>query len=95
MTGNLPVILDQPDLGLPETGGGWIVTVYNNETNTYDEVIEILMVATGCGLEEAEMETWEIDHLGQSVVHQADQEECESVAATIRQIGIVVKVSQE
>ena len=82
--------------GQPGTGDeGWIVIVYNNEHNTYDEVINILMQATACSLDEAEMETWEVDHLGKSVVHQGSQEECERVAAVIRTIGIQVEVKQE
>ena len=74
--------------------GGWIVTVYNNEVNTYDEVIMILMVATGCSMDEAYMETWEIDRLGKSVVHHAAKEECEQAASIITKIGIRVQVSQ-
>ena len=73
----------------------WMVIVYNNETNTYDEVMFILMVATHCTVEEAEIETWEIDHLGKSNVHFADKEECEQVARIIRQIGIQVEVKSE
>ncbi len=71
------------------------MTVFNNDYNTYDEVIHILMVATECDFDEAEIETWEIDHLGKSVVHYGKQEECEKVAGIISQIGIEVKVSEE
>ena len=73
----------------------WLVVVYNNDVNTYDEVMFILMVATHCSVEEAEIETWEVDHLGKSVVHIADKEECETVARIIRQIGIEVEVKSE
>ena len=45
--------------------------------------------------QEAEIETWEVDHLGKSVVHIADKEECETVARIIRQIGIEVEVKSE
>jgi len=94
---NLPSIIERPieettDSG---TGDGWIVTVYNNEHNTYDEVLMILMIATNCDAEEAYIETWEIDHLGKSVVHRAAESECQSVASIISTIGIQVEVSQE
>lgn len=92
----LPDLL--PDLNDQEshTGPGeHIVIVYNNEHNTYDEVTNILIRATGCSLDEAEMETWEIDHLGKSVVHHGEEDECERAAAIIRTIGIVVEVRQE
>lgn len=73
----------------------WIVTVYDNEVNTYEEVTSILMVATGCTLEEAAIETWEIDHIGKSVVHHASEDECTTVARVISKIGIHVEVSKE
>jgi len=73
----------------------WIVTVFNNDHNTYDEVIMILLVATECSMEEAEIETWEIDHLGKSVVHHGSESECHDVAKVISTIGIRVEVAQE
>lgn len=69
--------------------------MFNNETNTYDQVIDILMRATGCGFEEAALETWEIDHLGASVVHHGGEEICRDAAAVIATIGIRVEVSEE
>lgn len=87
----LPAI--QPDAAVGSAG--WIVTVFNNEFNTYDEVIMILMAATGCTIEEAAIETWEIDHLGKSVVHFGYADECRTVAAVISTIGIRVEVREE
>ncbi|HVL38491.1 MAG TPA: ATP-dependent Clp protease adaptor ClpS [Fimbriimonadaceae bacterium] len=75
--------------------GGWIVTVYNNDYNTYDQVVSILIAATSCTPDEAHIETWEIDHLGKSVVHHGSLEECTNVADVISTIGIRVEVSQE
>lgn len=76
-------------------GGGWMVTVYDNNYNTWAEVMHILQVATCCTPEEAYIETWEIDHLGKSIVHRAGKEECENVSSVIRTIGIRVEVSRE
>jgi ATP-dependent Clp protease adapter protein ClpS len=73
----------------------WLVTVFDNDYNTFDEVMEILMLATGCCYDEAATETWEIHNLGKSVVHVADEDECRSVASKIREIGIEVVVSKE
>lgn len=87
-----PEIHDSTENGLQ---GGWIVTVYDNDYNTFSEVIAILILATGCTLEEAEMETWEIHNLGKSVVHHGAREVCERVAKVISRIGIRVEVSQE
>jgi len=92
-----PGVLEAPEILESQTGNGehWIVTVYNNEYNTWDEVVHILMVATGCSEDEADMETWEVDNLGKSVVHHGDQEVCEAAAEIIAQIGIRVEVSEE
>jgi ATP-dependent Clp protease adapter protein ClpS len=95
----MPEVLERPTM-LPdlsdavetERTGEYLVIVFNNDYNTFDEVIHILQKATGCSLEEAEMETWEIDALGKSIVHHADREECERVAAIIATIGIRVAV---
>ena len=93
-----PGVIERPILerdDLPAAGHGWIVIVYDNDTNTYDEVIEILMVATKCALQEAEIEAWEIDHLGKSVVHHGIEEECRTAGEIISKIGIKVEVSRE
>ena len=73
----------------------WIVRVYNNEVNTFAEVVMILMLATKCSLDEAGMETWEIDRLGSSVVHHGDEDECRRAAKVISTIGIRVEVAKE
>jgi ATP-dependent Clp protease adapter protein ClpS len=87
-----------PDLqnATPGTGDGdFIVIVFDNPVNTFDEVENILRAATGCSRREAEMETWEVHHLGKSVVHHGSAEECERAASVIRTIGISVEVRQE
>ncbi|MEJ5171908.1 MAG: ATP-dependent Clp protease adaptor ClpS [Fimbriimonadales bacterium] len=76
-------------------GDRWVVTVFDNDYNTFEEVIAILIVATGCSVREAQIETWEIHNLGKSVVHNGDKTECERVASIIATIGIRVEVSQE
>ena len=69
----------------------WQVIVFNNEVNTYEEVMTVLMLSTGCDAEEAYIETWEVDHYGHCTVHRASEEECNRVAQIIRAIGIVVE----
>ena len=84
-------VTDRTDAG----GSGFLVIVYDNDKNTWDEVVTILQKATGCTLEEAEIETWDVDNLGKSVVHHAGQEECERAAGIIRSIGIRVEVVED
>lgn len=92
-----PTIEELPSISDSDgaTGDRWIVTVYNNDTNTYDEVITILIIATDCSPEEAWIEAWEIDHLGFSVVHCASEDECITAAEVIATIGIRVEVQRE
>lgn len=89
----LPELHEEPSVG--SGGGGWKVTVFNNDHNTYEEVVNVLMDATGCDLDEAYIETWEVDHYGKSDVHFARQGECERIAQIIAKIGIEVEVRQE
>jgi 4-hydroxy-3-methylbut-2-enyl diphosphate reductase IspH len=94
----LPVIVEEPEIKESGPGSGtghWVVTVYDNDFNTVDEVVLILIKATCCSLDEAQMETWEIHTLGKSVVHHGDESECHEVAGVIGQIGIRVEVSSE
>jgi ATP-dependent Clp protease adapter protein ClpS len=84
-----------PETKLPGTGqGDHCVIIFNNDTNSFDEVIYILRLATGCSPEEAAMETWEAHHRGQAYVHFADRDECERVAAIIRSIGVRTVVEE-
>jgi hypothetical protein len=94
---SLPMITEQPvtSIGDTDTGEGWIVTVFDNDVNTFDEVVTVLIRATACTIEEAQIETWEIDNLGKSVVHQGGKDECCRSAGIIAEIGIRVEVSQE
>lgn len=95
---SLPEIIEKPEVeeNGPGIGGpAWIVTVFNNEVNTWQEVIAILMLATRCSFDEAYIETWEIDKLGRSVVHHGEETECHDAATVIAQIGIRVEVSAE
>lgn len=77
-----------------QSTGEWLVIVFDNDVNTFDEVITILQTATGCSLQEAELETWEVHHLGRSIVHHGEQDECRRAAGIIRTIGIRVAVDR-
>ena len=98
MAGSGSGTIQKPDVEPTDAGtrqDGWLVTVFNNEVNTWDEVMVILMVATRCDAEEAYIETWEIDNLGSSVVHHGGEKECRAAADIIATIGIRVEVGKE
>lgn len=75
--------------------GRWMVVLHNDDVTPFDEVITILMKATGCGAEEAYIETWEAHTYGKSNVHFAVRAECEVVAAMIGTIGVKTEVRPE
>jgi len=75
--------------------GRWMVIIFNNETNSTDEVVNILMVATKCDVEEAAIEMWEAHTFGKAPVHFASKEECEDAARIISSIGVATEVARE
>lgn len=76
-------------------GGRFAAIIYNNDANSFDEVIDIIMLATSCGMEEAQIETWEAHTYGQAPVHFASEAECLRVATTIASIGVRTEVRKE
>jgi hypothetical protein len=88
-------LLDPELLGADVGVGRWMVVIYNNDTNSMDEVVEILMFATGCNSEEAQIETWEAHTYGKAPVHFATKIECDDVAAIIAAIRIKTEVARE
>ncbi len=75
--------------------GRYAAIIFNNESNSFEEVIEIIMLATSCAVEEARIETWEAHTYGQAPVHFATEAECMRVAATISSIGVRTEVRKE
>ncbi|HLK15204.1 MAG TPA: ATP-dependent Clp protease adaptor ClpS [Fimbriimonadaceae bacterium] len=76
-------------------GSRWMVVISNNDTNSADEVIDVLIRATGCSIEEAAIETWEAHTYGKASVHFASKEDCNVAASIIREIGVATDVLPE
>ncbi len=86
----------QPEVLNPDTqDGGWMVVIYNNEHTMMDEVIEVLMRATGCDMQEAYIEMWEAHTFGKASVHFSNRADCEEAALVIQSIGIQTEVTLE
>jgi ATP-dependent Clp protease adapter protein ClpS len=86
----------QPELSLQDTGmGRMMVLIYNNDHNTMDEVMAILMLATRCDEEEAYIEMWEAHTYGKASVHFGSQTECQAVSEVIASIGLKTEVVDE
>jgi ATP-dependent Clp protease adapter protein ClpS len=88
-----PEISDQS----PATGnkGRWMVMIYNNPHNSFDEVIDVLMRATMCSHEEAVIETWEAHTYGKAPVHFSSRRDCVEVASVIQKVGVKTEVCPE
>lgn len=86
-----------PEVVEPGSGtkGRWMVTIFDNPHTMRGEVVGILMRATRCNREEAEMETWEAESFGKAQVHFGELVECESAASLIGTIGVKTEVSAE
>lgn len=68
------------------------VRIIDNDYNTYQEVMQIVMAAVGVHQEQAFTIAWEVDHLGSCVVAHAPKKDADEIAALIRSIGIEVQV---
>lgn len=86
-----PLVLDA-DVGYC---GRFMTVIFNNDYNTFEEVVETLAYATGCTMEEAYMEAWEAHHYGEASVHFSTQEVCCAVACIISNIGVRTEVRPE
>ena len=73
----------------------WMVVIYNNDTTSVDDVVEILMRATQCDQDEAFIEMWEAHNFGKASVHFAGRSVCDDVASIIQTVGVKAEVMKE
>ncbi len=77
----------------PDAEALYEVRIIDNDYNTYEQVMQVTMLALGIREEQAFVIAWEVDHLGSCVVAHAPKEEAEEIAGLIRTIGIEVQVN--
>ena len=77
----------------PEPSELYEVRIIDNDFNTYQQVMDVSMLALGISEDEAFAIAWEVDHSGYCVVAHGPYDQAEAVAATIRTIGIEVQVN--
>ena len=88
-------LIDPRTHGPDVSTGRWMVVIFNNDYTPFDVVILALVRATGCTMEEAEIEAWEAHTFGKAPVHFASKQECESAATVISSIGVKTEVAPE
>lgn len=76
------------------TGNPWQTVLYNCNCHTYDQVIQALVVAISCTVEEAFAHAWTVDHHGQASVYRGEREECERVMLVLAEAGLKAEVEE-
>jgi ATP-dependent Clp protease adapter protein ClpS len=69
------------------------VRVIDNDHNTYQQVMDVTMMALGIDEGQAFAVAWEVDHRGYCVVARGPLDEANAIAHVIRTIGIEVQVN--
>lgn len=72
----------------------YVVVLYNDDFHTIDEVVLQLQKATGQTQDVAQRITLEAHTKGKSVAWRAGLEDCQRVAAVLRQIRLQVEVDE-
>jgi ATP-dependent Clp protease adaptor protein ClpS len=68
------------------------VILYNDNTHTFDEVIQQVTKAIGCSATRAEAIAWEVHSTGKSVVFDGEMSECLRVSAILEEIALHTQV---
>ena len=68
------------------------VILFNDEWHTFDEVINQIIKATRCGIDKAELLTWEVHNKGKSCVYDGDMPECLKVSNILEEISLNTKI---
>lgn len=77
-----------------DIGGPWIVILYNCDCHTFDDVIGILMQATGCTAAQGQKIAEEVDSKGRAICFSGSQPECDRVAGIIGSIRLQVETDR-
>ena len=90
MSVDAEVYMDPYTETLTEVGCRTIL--FNDDHHTFDEVIDQVILATGCSGTKAEAIAWEVHLRGQACVHEGDLFECIKVSAVLEEIALHTQV---
>jgi ATP-dependent Clp protease adaptor protein ClpS len=68
------------------------VVLFNDDYHTFDEVINQIMRATGCGRSKAELHTWEVHNKGKSIVYDGELMPCIRVSSILEEIQLKTEI---
>lgn len=78
-----------PDLDVLEHAH---VLLYNDDWHTFDEVIDQLIIATGCSADAAESMAWTVHHKGVCKVFDGSLDKCLEVSAILQEIDLKTEI---
>lgn len=68
------------------------VILFDDNFHTFDEVIDQLILATGCSHKQANLFAWEVHTKGQCVVFKGEFEKCLFVSQVLEEISLKTEV---
>lgn len=68
------------------------VLLFNDETHSFDEVINQLIKALKCTYDHAEALTWDVHKKGQASVYEGDIDECIRVSSILEEIELHTQI---
>lgn len=66
--------------------------LFNDDHHTFEEVIDQVILATGCSSLKAEGIAWEVHLRGQACVHEGELFDCIKVSAVLEEIALHTQV---
>jgi ATP-dependent Clp protease adaptor protein ClpS len=88
-----PAELDVPEIGIiDDVTYACKVILFNDETHTFDEVIEQIIKAVKCSRSRAESYTSEVHNRGKACVYDGDMPECLKVSSVLEEIALHTQI---
>lgn len=75
-----------------EVDNPWKLILYDDDIHTFDEVINQLLKALGCGLSKAEELTFKVHFDGKAIVYEGNFEECLKINSVLQEIQLVTEI---
>ena len=72
---------------------GNIVTLFNDEQHSYEQVTNQVMLATKCSEREAFKIAYLVDHKGSAIVFRGELDDCIRVSSILEKIGLKTTIS--
>ncbi|WP_245683912.1 ATP-dependent Clp protease adaptor ClpS [Rhodohalobacter halophilus] len=70
----------------------WRVILYDDDVHTFDEVINQLIKALGCSVQQAENYTLQVHNEGKATVFEGSFEECLKVNSVLQEIQLITEI---